>query len=73
MLRVNLLGHSSGEMLNCTALSSPLRRMIGMAGFLSLLALLFEGFSLDTFALPHLWVMLGLVTAVLPKKTTTGN
>lgn len=53
--------------------SSATRRTLGMAGLLSLLALLFEGFSLDTFALPHLWVMLGLVTAALPKKTTTGN
>ncbi len=53
--------------------SSAARRMIGMAGLLSLLALLFEGFSLDTFALPHLWVMLGLVTAALPMKITTDN
>lgn len=53
--------------------SSILGRMVGMAGLLSLLALLFEGFSLDTFALPHLWVMLGLVTAVQPKMITTDN
>jgi hypothetical protein len=45
--------------------SSPLQRMIGLAGLLSLVAQVFEGFSLDTFALPHLWVMLGLVTAAL--------
>jgi hypothetical protein len=38
--------------------------MIGLAGLLSLVAQVFEGFSLDTFALPHLWIMLGLVTAV---------
>ena len=36
---------------------------IGMAGLLAILAQLIEGFSLDTFALPQLWVMLGLVTA----------
>jgi O-antigen ligase len=44
---------------------APIQRMIGLAGLLSLVALIFEGFSLDTFALPHLWVMLGLVTAAL--------
>lgn len=43
---------------------SPVRRMIGMAALLALLAQLGEGFSLDSFALPQLWVMLGLLTAV---------
>jgi O-antigen ligase len=36
---------------------------IGMAGLLAILAQIVEGFSLDTFALPQLWIMLGLVTA----------
>lgn len=36
---------------------------IGIAGLLCVAAQVFEGFSLDTFALPQLWVMLGLVTA----------
>lgn len=39
--------------------------VIGIAGLLALAAQLVEGFSLDTFALPQLWVMLGLVTAAL--------
>jgi len=34
---------------------------LGLAGILMLLAQLFEGFSLDTFALPQLWIILGLV------------
>jgi O-antigen ligase len=41
-----------------------LEAMIGCAGLLSLLAGLGEGFSLDTFALPHTWVLLGLLTCV---------
>jgi O-antigen ligase len=42
-----------------------LNAVIGLAGLLAILAQVFEGFSLDTFALPHLWIMLGLLTAVL--------
>lgn len=38
-------------------------RVIGLAGILTLLGLLIEGFSLDTFALPYYWVMFGLVVA----------
>jgi O-antigen ligase len=38
-------------------------RFIGVAGLLALPAWLLEGFSLDTFALPQTWVLLGLVTA----------
>lgn len=36
---------------------------IGLAGQLAIIALVVEGFSLDTFALPYWWVMLGLLTA----------
>lgn len=43
--------------------SSPVLGMMGLAGLLALLAQLGEGFSLDSFALPQLWVMLGLLTA----------
>ncbi|MCH8877304.1 MAG: O-antigen ligase family protein [Chloroflexi bacterium] len=38
-------------------------RVLGTAGMLALVAQIFEGFSLDTFALPQLWIVLGLVTA----------
>jgi hypothetical protein len=38
-------------------------RFIGLAGLLCLAAQLFEGFSLDTYALPQLWIMLGLLSA----------
>jgi O-antigen ligase len=42
-----------------------LSAVLGLAGLLAILAQIFEGFSLDTFALPHLWIMLGLITAAL--------
>ncbi len=38
-------------------------RALGWMGLLGLVALLGEGFSLDTFGLPYYWVCLGLVTA----------
>lgn len=43
--------------------SEPLFRTIGWAGLFVLIAFLVEGFSLDTFALPYLWVSLGIVSA----------
>ena len=36
---------------------------LGMAGAFTIVALLAEGFSVDTFALPYFWVSFGLVTA----------
>jgi O-antigen ligase len=42
-----------------------LSAIIGLAGLLALLAQVFEGFSLDTFALPQLWIMFGLLTATI--------
>ena len=42
-----------------------LNAILGLAGLLAILAQVFEGFSLDTFALPHLWIMLGLLTAAV--------
>jgi O-antigen ligase len=42
----------------------PLYKTIGLAGYLVLIILIFEGFSVDTFALPYLWFSLGIVSAV---------
>jgi hypothetical protein len=42
---------------------SPLLRTIGLAGALVLVALLAEGFSVDSFALPYFWFSFGLVSA----------
>lgn len=39
-----------------------LPRLLGLAGVLGLIASVGEGFSLDTLALPHSWILLGLVT-----------
>ncbi len=39
-------------------------RLVGIAGLFMLLAFLLEGFSIDSFALPYLWVTAGLTTAV---------
>lgn len=38
-------------------------RSIGMAGILGLIAMLVEGFSLDTFGLPYYWILFGIVAA----------
>lgn len=43
--------------------SSPLQVTMGYMGIFVLLALIFEGFSIDSFAMPYWWVSLGLVTA----------
>jgi hypothetical protein len=42
---------------------NPLFRMIGWSGLFVLVAFIIEGFSTDTFALPYLWVSLGIVNA----------
>ncbi|WP_299024445.1 O-antigen ligase family protein [uncultured Thermanaerothrix sp.] len=41
----------------------PHQRTIGWATSLGLIALLVEGFSVDTFALPYFWTLFGLATA----------
>lgn len=41
----------------------PLFKTVGLAGLLILVALVSEGFSIDSFALPYFWFSLGLVTA----------
>jgi hypothetical protein len=43
---------------------NPIFRTVGWSGLFVLLAFIFEGFSTDTFALPYLWVSLGIVSAV---------
>lgn len=54
---------------------SGLFRAMGLAGQLLIIALIVEGFSLDTFGLPYYWIGLGLIVAswrtksdVSPKK-----
>jgi len=38
-------------------------RVLGLAGCLAVGALLLEGFSLDTFALPQMWIILGFLSS----------
>jgi hypothetical protein len=40
---------------------------------LALIAQIFEGFSLDTFALPQLWIILGIFSAVTMMEGGTGR
>jgi len=40
----------------------PLNRYLGIVGKLALIAILIEGFSIDSFALPYYWIMLGFVS-----------
>lgn len=42
---------------------SPTLRIIALAGQFSLIAMIGEGFSIDSFAMPYLWVFTGLVSA----------
>jgi hypothetical protein len=48
-----------------------LQRLLGLAGVLGLIAAVGEGFSLDTFALPHLWILAGLVAraSIAPERS----
>jgi hypothetical protein len=43
--------------------SEKMHLVVGLAGQLALIAFIFEGFSLDSFALPYLWVTAGLISA----------
>jgi O-antigen ligase len=42
-----------------------LQRYLGLAGVLAFITQVVEGFSLDTYALPQLWLVFGLTTAAL--------
>jgi len=48
-------------------------RLVGVAALLALPAWILEGFSLDTFALPQTWILLGLLTATAWKKRQRGT
>ncbi len=42
---------------------SPYFKAVGLAGILGCAVLLVEGFSIDTFGLPYMWILFGLVSA----------
>jgi O-antigen ligase len=39
------------------------KKMLGLMGILIIAALFFEGFSIDSFAMPYWWISLGLASA----------
>lgn len=43
--------------------SAPIFKALGLTGKLVLIALVFEGFSVDSFALPYYWFSLGILSA----------
>ncbi len=53
----------------------PTIRLVALAGLLGILAFLVEGFSIDSFALPFLWVIMALAAAngVLYRKELSGK
>ncbi len=55
-----MVGRSAGQLLRQGGKQD---QWVGLAGLLALVAMLIEGFSLDTYALPYWWMMFGLVTA----------
>lgn len=52
---------------------SPILRVFGLAGQLAVLAFLVEGFSIDSFALPYLWVTLGLAASAWRVRDQTNS
>jgi O-antigen ligase len=48
-------------------------RMIGLAGGLSAITFFIEGFSLDSYALPQMWIVFGLITAVIHVEGTLAD
>jgi hypothetical protein len=52
---------ASGQYLRRNAQS--IYKLMGWAGIFILIALVIEGFSIDTFALPYLWISFGIVNA----------
>ena len=49
--------------LSLIAANSIMLRALGLAGLLAFLALIIEGLNLDSFALPQMWIIPGLVAA----------
>ncbi len=55
-----LMSVAARRLLRCPR---PLLAMTGTAGIFVLLGFIFEGFSIDSFAMPYWWISLGLLTA----------
>jgi O-antigen ligase len=57
------LGLHAGAARRLYKMRKGMLATLGLAGLLMLLSQFFEGFSLDTFALPQLWIFLGLIAS----------
>ena len=44
--------------------NAVMAKVLGLAGLMVAMMQFFEGFSLDTFALPQMWIVFGFVTLV---------
>jgi hypothetical protein len=46
---------------------NPLERMMGFTGLLVIPGMVFEGLSIDSFAMPYWWITLGLAVSSYKK------
>ncbi len=60
LIWITLLAAGAGRLIRQ---QDSLARAIGWGGALALISIVIEGFSLDTFALPQLWLVAGFITA----------
>lgn len=65
-LFVGWLVSLAGEFIKNLSEKNKLNQVLGLTGLLALLALIFEGFSIDSFAMPYWWISFGLASAILP-------
>jgi hypothetical protein len=61
--------------LTQAAKAPPVLAVAGLAGQMALVAFLIEGFSIDSFALPYIWVSFGIISAsgLLSRKEISGG
>jgi len=52
------------ELIEKVKAKQKMINIIGTAGFYVLLAMIFEGFSIDSFAMPYWWISLGLAVSI---------
>jgi hypothetical protein len=49
--------------------ADPIDRVMGFMGLLVILGMIFEGLSIDSFAMPYWWISLGLAVSSIKKQT----
>ena len=62
---IGVLVSLTGEYIKKFAEKKPIHQVLGFTGLLTLLALVFEGFSIDSFAMPYWWISLGLASIII--------